>query len=59
MEYKDKLIIADTYLTGKIGLRWNDLPDINSLDDVESREEIYKLCNDRLEDAGYPFFDEE
>lgn len=55
MEYKDKLIIADTYLMNKVGLKWNDLPDINSLHDVEAREDIYELCDERLEESGFNF----
>jgi len=54
MEYKDKLIIANIYLKDKCGLSWNDLPDINSLNDIESREDIYRFCDERLEEAGYP-----
>jgi hypothetical protein len=54
MTYNNKKQIADTYLQGKIGLGWDDLPDINSLHDAETEEDIIELCDERLEDSGFP-----
>lgn len=51
MNYEEKKQIANNYLL-KYGVNWDDLPDINSLYDVEAREDIESLCDDRLEDAG-------
>lgn len=53
MEYNDKLIIANAFLN-KFKTSWNKLPDINSLHDVDAREDIIELCEDRLRDAGMP-----
>lgn len=54
MNYAEKLKIANAYLMRHAGIGWNDLPDINSLHDVEAEEDIHSLCDDRLEDSGFP-----
>lgn len=54
MNYADKKVIADVYLLKKCGLTWDDLADINSLHDVEDREGIYELCDERLAEVGFP-----
>lgn len=48
MTYKEKEVIADKYLLNECGFSWEDLPDINSLHDAETAEEIIELCNERL-----------
>jgi hypothetical protein len=59
MTYEEKLEIANKYLQGKIGLDWEDLSDINSLTDAETEEDIHDLCDERLEDAGFPNIEED
>lgn len=55
LSYEEKLQIANTYidkLTG--GFTWEDLPDINSLHDAETEEDVRLLCNERLEEDNFP-----
>jgi hypothetical protein len=61
MTYSEKLTIADNYINRRTysGMGWNDLPDINSLHDVEAIEDIRELCIARLEEAGFNFDDDE
>lgn len=51
MEYNDKLIIANAFLA-KFETSWDELPDTNSLHDVDAREDIIELCEERLIDSG-------
>lgn len=51
---EDKKIIADAYLKEKAGVSWDELSDINSLEDAETETEIKELCDERLEEDGYP-----
>jgi hypothetical protein len=46
--YEMKLEKANKYLQEKIGLDWDDLPDINSLHDAETDAEIHELCDERI-----------
>lgn len=48
LTYDQKLKIANDWLFQEAGITWNDLPDINSLHDAESIEEIHDMCQDRL-----------
>lgn len=57
--YEDKKEIADAYLKEKAGVSWDELDDINSLHDVDVREEIEELCNERLRESGFPTDDDE
>lgn len=57
--YEDKKIIADAYLKQKAGVTWDELDDINSLHDVESREDIEEACDERLKESGFPTDDDE
>jgi len=50
LTYEKKKLIADHYLFNLIGLSWDDLPDINSLHDCETKEEIIWACEERLHD---------
>ncbi len=50
LTYNDKKRIADNYLFNTYGLGWNDLADINSLHDAESREDIEDMCEERIND---------
>jgi len=60
MNYNEKKEIADRYLSEKAdGLSWDDLPDINSLHDAETEDDVKELCNERLEEDGFPFDIEE
>ena len=54
MNYKQKLNIANHYLFGICGMSWNDLPDINSLHNAETKDDIVELCQERLIDSGFP-----
>lgn len=53
MEYNDKLIIANNFLN-KFETSWDELPDVNSLHDVEANEDIIELCEERLLESGMP-----
>ena len=48
MTYEDKLEVANDYLGKKVGLTWDDLPDINSLHDVCDHDDIWELCDKRI-----------
>ena len=50
MEYQEKLKIANEYLNNILGVDWEDLPDINSLHDADSKENIIELCKERIAD---------
>ena len=52
MNYEKKKEIADAYLIDIIGVCWNDLADINSLHDCETKEDIIAACNERLGEEG-------
>lgn len=52
MEYQDKLKIANEYLNDVLGVDWEDLPDINSLHDADSKEDIIELCKQRVADIA-------
>jgi hypothetical protein len=58
MSYEEKLEIANDYLRDKVGIEWDDLPDINSLHDCEDIAEIHGACDDRLGEDDFPFEDE-
>jgi hypothetical protein len=49
MDYTEKLKIANDYLMNIYGFEWDDLPDINSLHDVETKRAIIELCKERIE----------
>lgn len=49
LTYEEKKKLANNYLNEKVGLSWNDLPDINSLHDCEDEETIYEYCDERIE----------
>ena len=53
--YEEKQKFADFYLSELCGLTWDDLGDINSLHDCEDTIDIIAACQERLEDAYYPF----
>ena len=53
--YEEKQKMADAYLLEFAGLTWDDLGDINSLHDCEDEQDIIYACEERLEDAYYPF----
>lgn len=40
MTYEEKKRIADEYIGNQIGLGWDDLADINSLHDAETKEDV-------------------
>lgn len=46
--YEEKLKIANDWLDKEVGVGWDDLPDINSLHEADSIEEIHDMCQDRL-----------
>ena len=48
MTYLEKEKIADSYLMNICGFGWDDLPDINSLHDANTKDEIFELCDDRI-----------
>lgn len=48
MPYEEKLAIADKWLMENYGVGWDDLPDINSLHDCDSVEEIIEACQERV-----------
>lgn len=52
MNYAKKKEIADSYLVDIVGVGWNDLADINSLHDCETKEDIIAACNERLGEEG-------
>jgi len=55
LTYNEKKMIADNYLGSVCGLSWDELPDINSLHDADTKRDIKELCNERLQDSGFPF----
>jgi len=55
MDYEEKLIIANNYLNDICGLDWEDLADINSLHDAETKDDVIALCDERLSEEGFPF----
>lgn len=59
MTYEEKLVIADEYLNKEAEVTWEDLPDINSLHDCETVEEIHGACQERLEEAGFVLQEDE
>lgn len=55
MNYIEKLAVANAYISKLTdGLEWNDLSDINSLHDCYSQEDIFAMCDERLEESGFP-----
>ena len=48
LTYEEKLIIANKYCNGQCGFDWNELPDINSLHDYDTEEDIRNACEDRI-----------
>lgn len=54
MTYNEKKKIADDYLEGVCGFGWDDLPDINSLHDCDTNEDVIEFCQERLEELGFP-----
>lgn len=48
MTYEEKEEIANNYLSDIVGVNWEDLPDVNSLHDCESTEDIIEACNERI-----------
>lgn len=57
MTYTEKKAVADAYIAEKIGsLGWEDLEDINSLNDCDSQEDIFAACDARIENEGLEGF---
>ena len=52
-----KIRIADKYLQ-RFDTCWEDLEDVNTLDDCETVEEIEDACDERMEQSGW-YVDEE
>ncbi len=52
--YNAKLTFADKYVFNICGLSWDDLPDINSLHNCDTKEDIMDACLERLHDSGFP-----
>ena len=50
---EDKKVIADAYLKEKAGVSWDELSDINDLEDAETEEDIHELCDERLKEDGF------
>jgi len=59
MRYSEKKAVANAYLLKKAGVEWDDLPDINSLHDCDSQEDIFSACDARLEEDEFPFDEDE
>lgn len=57
MDYNEKKAIANAYLNKKAETTWDDLPDINSLHDGDTEAEIHMLCDERLNEAHFPYED--
>jgi hypothetical protein len=55
MTLEEKKAIANAYLNKVANVDWDDLPDINSLHDVEAEEDIIELADARLEEEGFCF----
>jgi hypothetical protein len=57
MTYLEKKEIADKYIKEKTdgALDWDTLPDINSLHDCETKEEIEEYCDKRMVEDGFDF----
>jgi hypothetical protein len=55
LTFDEKKRIADNYLNSICGLSWDELPDINSLHDAETKTEIKEMCDERLVETGFPF----
>jgi hypothetical protein len=55
MTYEEKKVIADSYLGDIAGVSWDDLPDINSLHDAETKDDVIELCDVRLKEDFFPF----
>jgi len=55
MTRDEKLEYANKYLNDICGISWDDLPDINFIDDAETEDDIRELCRERLEEEGYPY----
>lgn len=51
---KKKKAIANRLMPGCGMVDWDDLPDVNSLHDCESIEDIEYAVQERLEDSGFP-----
>ena len=57
MTYTEKKAIADAFIAKEIGgLGWDDLEDINSLNDCDSQEDIFEACKARIENEGLEGF---
>ena len=52
--YEQKKEIADAFLDAEVGLGWDHLPDVNSLHDADTKEEIIELCRERIDEED-PF----
>jgi len=52
MTYENKLEVANKYLGQKVGLSWDDFPDINSLHDVCDVDDIIDLCDERIREVN-------
>lgn len=59
MTYTEKKAVANAYLLKKAGVEWDDLPDINSLHNCDSQEDIFAACDARLEEDGFPTEDDD
>ena len=56
MTYDEKKEIADRYISDLTEgfLTWDTLPDVNSLHDCESEEDVRDACDERLGEEGFP-----
>ena len=54
LSYDQKLKTANKYLFETCGLTWDDLPDVNSLHDCETKADVYEACDSRLSESGFP-----
>jgi hypothetical protein len=54
LTYSEKEGIANKYLMRKAETSWEDLPDVNSLHDADTEDDVIQLCIERLEESGFP-----
>lgn len=53
LTYDQKLDIANKYLYDNYEVDWYSLPDINSLHNADTEEEVVTLCEERIEELFY------
>lgn len=60
LTYEEKLNFANMFLKSNYGISWDDLPDIEDLNECKTKKEVEELCSSLIREIApdYPLTEE-